>query len=58
MEDGEKAFRNEEPLVWDKFKEVFFKKYFPRSVHGQKESEFIQLRKSNMTIVEYETKFT
>ena len=35
---------NEEPLVWDKFKEVFFKKYFLRSVHRQKEFECIQLR--------------
>ena len=32
---------NEEPLVWDKFKEVFFKKYFLRSVRRQKEYEFI-----------------
>ena len=32
---------NEEPLVWDKFNEVFFKKYFLRSVRCQKESEFI-----------------
>ena len=48
---------NEEPLVWDKFKEVFFKKYFTKSVRHQKESEFIQLRQSNMTVAEYETKF-
>ena len=26
---------NEEPLVWDNFKEIFFKKYFPRSVPRQ-----------------------
>ena len=51
-------WRNDEPLVWDKFKEVFFKKYFPRSVRRQKEYEFIQLRQSNMTVMEYETKFT
>ena len=48
---------NEEPLVWDNFKEVFFKKYFPRSVRRQKESEFIQLKQSNMTVTDYGTKF-
>ena len=34
----------DEPLAWDQFKEVFFRKYFPRSVRRQKESKFIQLR--------------
>ena len=34
----------DEPLAWDQFKEVFFRKYFPRSVCHQKESKFIQLR--------------
>ena len=32
---------NEEPIVWDKFKEIFFKEYFPRGVSRQKESKFI-----------------
>ena len=48
----------DEPLAWDQFQEVFFKKYFPRSVCRQKESEFIQLRHGSMKIAEYGTKFT
>ena len=49
---------SQEPLEWEKFKVVFFKNYFPRSVRRTKESEFIQLRHGNMTVTEYETKFT
>lgn len=50
--------RSHEPLVWDQFKEVFFGNYFSKSVSCQKEYEFIQLRQGNMTVAEYETKFT
>ena len=41
---------NKEPIVWDKFKKVFFKKYFTRTVRRQKEFEFIQLRQGNMKL--------
>ena len=53
-----RLLESQEPLVWEKFKDVFFKKYFPRSVRRQKQFEFIQLRQGNMIIAEYETKFT
>ena len=53
-----RLLKNKEPLVWDNFKEVFFKKYYPRSVYHPKESEFKQLRQSNMKVADYETKFT
>ena len=43
-----RLLESQEPLVWEKFKDVFFKKYFPRSVRHQKEFEFIQLRQVNM----------
>ena len=53
-----RLLESQEPLEWENFKDAFFKKYFPRSVRRQKESEFIQLRQGNMTVAEYETKFT
>ena len=53
-----RLLESQEPLEWENFKDVFFKKYFPRSVHRQKESKFIRLRQGNMTVAEYETKFT
>ena len=52
-----RLLESHEPLVWEKYKDAFFKKYFPRSVRCQKESKFIQLRQVNMTVAEYETKF-
>ena len=45
---------NQEPLAWDQFKEVFYNKYFPKSVRRQKEIEFTQLVQGDMTVVEYE----
>ena len=53
-----RLLESQEPLEWEKFKDAVFKKYFPRSVHRQKESKFIQLRHGNMIVAEYETKFT
>ena len=31
-----RLLRNEEPLVWVKFKKIFFKKYLPKRVHTVK----------------------
>ena len=45
---------DQEPLFWDQFKEVFYNKYFPKSVRRQKEIEFTQLVQGDMTVVEYE----
>ena len=53
-----RLLESQEPLEWENFKDVFFKKYFLRSVRRQKESEFIQLRQGNMIVAKYEIKFT
>ena len=46
------------PLTWERFRDEFFDKYFPRSVRIQKEQEFIHLRQGNRSVAEYEAKFT
>ncbi|XP_017239869.1 uncharacterized protein LOC108212659 [Daucus carota subsp. sativus] len=52
--------RNEEnidSMTWDRFKTALADKYFPRTVHVQKERDFIRLDKGDETVVEYEEEF-
>ncbi|RVW21225.1 hypothetical protein CK203_114569 [Vitis vinifera] len=46
------------PITWRQFREAFYKKYFPDSVRRQKVGEFIRLEQGNMTVAQYEAKFT
>ena len=46
------------PIVWRQFKETFYKKYFPDSVKPQKVGEFVRLEQKDMTVAQYEAKFT
>ncbi|XP_028086315.1 uncharacterized protein LOC114287238 [Camellia sinensis] len=47
-----------EGTTWDRFKEIFFEKYFSQCIRDRKVSEFEQLKQGNMTVAEYEAKFT
>ena len=47
-----------EGVTWDRFKEIFFEKYFPQCIRDRKVSEFEQLKQGKMTVAEYETNFT
>ncbi|XP_028068086.1 uncharacterized protein LOC114270717 [Camellia sinensis] len=44
-------------LMWDKFLELFYDKYFPQSMRDKKVTEFETLRQGNRAIAEYETQF-
>uniref|UniRef100_F6GZX4 Bulb-type lectin domain-containing protein n=1 Tax=Vitis vinifera TaxID=29760 RepID=F6GZX4_VITVI len=46
------------PITWRQFREAFYKKYFPDSVRWQKVGEFIRLEQRDMTVAQYEAKFT
>ena len=48
---------NAEPFTWKKFQEAFYAKYFPKSVHQEKEREFTHLEQRNKTVAEYEAEF-
>ncbi|XP_028087931.1 uncharacterized protein LOC114288612 [Camellia sinensis] len=45
-------------LTWDQFKEIFYEKYFLQCIWDRNVSEFEQLKQGDMTVAEYETKFT
>ncbi|XP_028057444.1 uncharacterized protein LOC114261372 [Camellia sinensis] len=45
-------------LTWDRFKGMFYEKYFPQCMRDRKVSEFEQLKQGIMSVAEYESKFT
>ena len=53
-----KALEATEVIIWDRFKEMFLEKYFPAYMTDQMELKFLELKQGNMSVAEYETKFT
>ncbi|XP_074354059.1 uncharacterized protein LOC141692979 [Apium graveolens] len=49
---------NPEPYTWAKFKKALEDKYFPRTVHLQKERDFIRLQQGARTVIKYEVEFS
>ncbi|XP_059627995.1 uncharacterized protein LOC132270807 isoform X2 [Cornus florida] len=47
-----------EEMSWDKFKELFYEKYFPLSKRWELQDQFHNLIQGNMSVAEYENKFT
>lgn len=45
-------------MTWDQFKVLFLAKYFPFAVLSQRRAEFMQLVQKDLTVAEYESKFT
>ncbi|XP_057979349.1 uncharacterized protein LOC131165473 [Malania oleifera] len=44
-------------LTWERFKELFFYRYFPLSFREEKIEEFTNLTQEEMTVAEYAAKF-
>ena len=49
---------DQRPIVWRQFKEAFYKKYLPDNVRRQKVGEFVRLEQGDITVAQYEAKFT
>ncbi|XP_075499289.1 uncharacterized protein LOC142537679 [Primulina tabacum] len=45
------------PRTWDRFKELFYVKYFPADVRGLLTREFMSLRQGDLTLAEFIRKF-
>ncbi|XP_028095152.1 uncharacterized protein LOC114295156 [Camellia sinensis] len=45
-------------IDWTRFIELFYDKYYPQCVHDRNVSEFGELKQGNMSVAEYEAKFT
>ncbi|XP_059669395.1 uncharacterized protein LOC132314567 [Cornus florida] len=47
-----------EEMRWDRFKELFYEKYFPLSKRWELQNQFHNLIQGNMSVTEYKNKFT
>nr|XP_017250782.1 PREDICTED: uncharacterized protein LOC108221414 [Daucus carota subsp. sativus] len=47
-----------EVVPWERFTELFSEKYFPRFMQNQMELKFLELKHENLSVSEYEAKFT
>ena len=56
--EATKALEEEELVTWDRFKQLFLEQYFPRYMKAQMELKFFELKQNNMSVAEYEKKFT
>ncbi|XP_028054441.1 uncharacterized protein LOC114258654 [Camellia sinensis] len=52
------TLEKEEIVTWARFLDVFYEKYFSKSLREQKASEFLHLRQGTMSVPAYESKFT
>ncbi|KAL8108970.1 hypothetical protein AgCh_025168 [Apium graveolens] len=56
--ESAKALEAAEVITWDRFKRMFLDKYFPCYMQTQMEMKLFELKQDNMTVDEYEKKFT
>ncbi|XP_028083299.1 uncharacterized protein LOC114284562 [Camellia sinensis] len=49
---------NNKDIDWAQFLEIFYNKYFSQCTHDKKVTEFEGLKQDNLTVAEYEAKFT
>ena len=47
-----------DPVTWENFKEMFYRKYFPQSTREQMMSQFLALKQENRSVAEYEAEFS
>ncbi|XP_074363144.1 uncharacterized protein LOC141703561, partial [Apium graveolens] len=56
--EANKTLETTFPIPWTRFTELFFQKYFPKYMENQMELKFLELKQGNMSVAEYEAKFT
>ena len=52
-----KSREGEDPITWERLKELMDNQYYPRDVRRIKEREFLSLKQGNLSVMEYATKF-
>ncbi|KAL8123967.1 hypothetical protein AgCh_011826 [Apium graveolens] len=56
--ESKKVLEGEGVVTWDRFTDFFLEKYFPRFMKNQMEIKFLELKQDNLSVADYETKFT
>ena len=53
-----KRTENVETMTWINFEKIFYGQYFPQTVRNAKLKEFVELTQGDLTVTQYEAKFT
>ncbi|WOH00701.1 hypothetical protein DCAR_0520075 [Daucus carota subsp. sativus] len=56
--DSRKVVEGTGTVTWERFTELFLEKYFPTYMQDQMEVKFLELKHGNMSVADYEAKFT
>ncbi|KAL8108855.1 hypothetical protein AgCh_025093 [Apium graveolens] len=56
--ESSKALLEGKDLTWERFTEIFLEKYLPSYMQDQMEMKFLDLRQEDMSVAEYEVKFS
>ena len=56
--ESKKNLEGEGVITWERFSKLFLDKYFPKYMEGQMELKFLELKQNNLSVAEYEAKFT
>ncbi|XP_074366365.1 uncharacterized protein LOC141707220 [Apium graveolens] len=56
--EAKKTLETTFPIPWTRFTELFLEKYFPKYMENQMELKFLEFKQGNMSVAEYEAKFT
>ncbi|XP_074355742.1 uncharacterized protein LOC141695393 [Apium graveolens] len=56
--ESKKALEGDQMVTWERFTELFLEKYFVRHMKNQTEIKFLSLMQNNLSVAEYEAKFT
>ncbi|KAL8105646.1 hypothetical protein AgCh_029445 [Apium graveolens] len=56
--EAKKNMETDAIITWERFSQLFLGKYFPRFMENQRELKFLELRQNNLSVAEYEEKFT
>ena len=56
--EAKKNLEGDGVVTWERFSKLFLDKYFPKYMESQMELKFLELKQNNMSVAEYEAKFT
>ncbi|XP_074374689.1 uncharacterized protein LOC141715105 [Apium graveolens] len=56
--ESKKALEGDCIVTWDRFTKLFLEMYLPRYMKNQMKIKFLELKQGNMSVTEYEAKFT
>ena len=56
--EAKRGMKGTTTIPWDRFTHLFLEKYYPKHLEKQMEIKFLELKQGNMSVAEYENKFS